>query len=273
MIDASTIDYSAMDRPEILTLLFHPRPEWGQPGPTTLGKDVMITVEHDVAVGARFHVTAEDGPTILFFHGNGEIVADYDEIGPLYNRMGVNFLAADYRGYGRSNGTPTVTAVMRDSHAVFNFATTWLRGNGYSGPLIVMGRSLGSAPALELASRYASRIDALIIESGFASTGLLLRILGIDLDSLGFCEELGFENHMKIQRFPNPTLIIHAEQDHLIPFSEGRALYDACTAPGKTLLPIPGANHNTIFARGLDEYLSAVRALTGSIAPASRGSL
>jgi fermentation-respiration switch protein FrsA (DUF1100 family) len=124
-----------------------------------------------------------------------------------------------------------------------------------------MGRSLGSASALELVSHYKSSIDALIVESGFAHSGPLLRLLGINVDAMGFKEEAGFGNVDKIREFDRPTLVIHAEFDHIIPFSDGQALYDACPASDKTMLKIPGANHNDIFVRGLSEYMTAVKTL------------
>ncbi|MBN2125514.1 MAG: alpha/beta fold hydrolase, partial [Deltaproteobacteria bacterium] len=160
--------------------LFHPRPEYGAMEKPDGAIDVLIPVEGPLVVGGRFHMGEKGAPNMLFFHGNGEIVADYDDLGPLYNRMGMNFLAVDYRGYGRSTGRPSVAAMMADCRAVFGFTKEWLEANGYTGAFIVMGRSLGSASALELASRYRDRVDALVVESGFAHTGPLLELLGID---------------------------------------------------------------------------------------------
>ncbi len=272
MIDISKIDYSMLDRPEILNYLFHPRTAAGR-GPTRgpvdpcSVTDHMIPVADDAEIGARFHMTSRTAPNILFFHGNGEIVADYDDLGPFYNRIGINFLPVDYRGYGCSTGTPTVTAMMQDAHRVFDYVTQWLLSEKFTGPLIVMGRSLGSAPALELATCRMSDIGALIIESGFARALPLLRLLGIDPDALGLREGDLFENESKIKKFDKPTLIIHAQFDHIIPFSDGQALYNASPAREKTLLTISGANHNDIFARGLSQYLEAVRILAGRLGP------
>lgn len=254
-------DYSKLDRPEILVRLFHPRAEW--PG-SELGRgveNIMIPVEEDVVIGARFHPAQGSAPIIVFFHGNGEIVADYDDLAPLYVRMGINFLPVDYRGYGRSTGKPTVTAMMRDCHLILDFLGDWLKTRGYGSPFIVMGRSLGSASALELAAHYGDRIDGLIIESGFAHVGPLLRLLGIPFDSLGIREQEGIQNINKISAFKKPTLIIHAENDHIIPFSDGQALYEASMAEYKRFLAIPGANHNDILFRGLSEYMRAIREL------------
>lgn len=266
-MDRSRVDYAILDRPEILAYLFHPRQEWLDADEDSSARDVMIPVEQDVVVGARFHIKGKSCPNILFFHGNGEIVADYDELGPVYNEMEINFLPVDYRGYGRSSGTPTVSAMMEDCQVIFEFVDNWLEEEGYRGSLIVMGRSLGSASALEIADTHIEKIDGLIIESGFAYAGPLLRLLGADPVRLGFKEENGFANLDKIKRVNKPTLIIHAEKDHIIPFSDGEALYNASAASDKTFLKILYANHNDIFARGLSEYLEAVKALaqrTGS---------
>lgn len=267
MKDISKIDYSALDRPEVLMFLFHPRPEpavspvqKAEPDARLSGcSDILIPVEKDVAIGARFHTAGKSGGSILFFHGNGEIVADYDELGAAFNHMGINFLAVDYRGYGRSGGKPTVTAMMQDCHIIFRFVRKWLDQNNFCGPILLMGRSLGSASVLELAAAYGNSIDGLIVESGFALAGPLLTLLGIDLAALGFEDEKGFQNVDKIRSFRKPTLIIHAEFDHIIPFSDGQTLYEACPSKSKKLLKIPGANHNDIFMRGLQQYLAAVK--------------
>ena len=262
MTEQRAPDYGIIDQPEILSVLFHPRPEYGHTPTGPSAHEVMIPVEESVAVGACFHAANSSAPNILFFHGNGEIVSDYADLGPLYNKMGINFLAVDYRGYGRSEGKPTVTAMMQDGHVILNWTRDWLEKNGFNGPLAVMGRSLGSASALELASHQVSQIDGLIIESGFAFAAPLLQLLGISPAAVGFKEETGFGNIDKIKTIDKPTLIIHAEFDHIIPFSDGKALYDASPSKNKTLLMIPGANHNDIFARGLSEYLEAVKMLT-----------
>jgi fermentation-respiration switch protein FrsA (DUF1100 family) len=265
MAKFNNIDYSVLDRPEILMFLFHPRPEWGSPGPGPSSEDMLIQVEDDVAVGGRFHLAGEEAPTILFFHGNGEIVADYDDIGALYLDKGINFFPVDYRGYGRSSGKPTITAMMRDCHVIFYYVRSWLKERGHTGPFIVMGRSLGSASALELSAHYGDQIAGLVIESGFAYAGPLLQLLGINMEALGIKEEQGFRNIDKISIFDKPTLIIHAEKDHIISFTEGEALYNASPARDKRLLKIPGANHNDIFLRGMKEYMEAVKGLVEAL--------
>lgn len=261
----SPADLTVLDRPDVLRVLFHPRQAGGPVQDAGNFQEILIPVDDGIRVGARFHPALPEGPTLLFFHGNGEIVADYDDIGPLFNRLGINFMAVDYRGYGCSDGSPTVSAMMTDCHRILDFVFDWRGQNGFTGPLIVMGRSLGSASALELAATCADRIDGLIIESGFAWAGPLLRLLGVDPDRIGFDESDGFANIDKIRKFAKPTLIIHAEFDHIIPFGDGLALFNASGAEDKALLKIPGANHNDIFMRGLDRYLEAITGLAAKL--------
>ena len=100
------------------------------------------------------------------------------------------------------------------------------------------------------------------MESGFALGGPLLQLIGLNLAAIGFREEKSFRNLEKIRNWDKPALIIHAEYDHIIPFSEAQALYDTCPSKAKILLKIPGANHNDIHAVGLTEYMREVKILT-----------
>ena len=263
MADIPKTDYSRLDDPMISALLFYPRPDLGRAPDDETVESILIPLEKDVVIGARFHMASPKAATIVFFHGNGEIVADYDELGIVYSEMGINFFPVDYRGYGRSTGRPTVSALMRDCHTVFAYIKNLLSEKRYSGPVVIMGRSLGSAPALELAFNYRGEVDGLIIDSGFAHEGPLLGLFGIDVHALGFMEEHGFRNLYKISSFDKPTLVIHAEFDHIISFSEGRLLFEASPAHEKKFLKVPGANHNDIFAHGLAAYLEAIKWLVG----------
>ncbi len=258
-------DYSSFDHPAIASFLFYPRPEETR---SLVGENISelsIPVERDIAVGGKIFISGKKAPSILFFHGNGEIVIDYDDLGPLYTNLGMNFIPVDYRGYGRSGGNPSVSDMMKDCQTIFDYMRQWLKDNDFHGKLIIMGRSLGSASALELASTRQDDIDGLIIDSGFAFAIPLLRIIGIDPDRLGLHEEEGFRNSEKIKQFRKPTLIIHAEKDHIIPYSDACTLFDSSPAEQKHMVTIKEANHNTIFMYGLKEYLTAVRQLVDEI--------
>ncbi len=258
MNDTGRDDYAVFDSAEIVSALFHPRKEpklvaW--PDNVT---HLSIPVAPKVNLGAVCHHADKQAPTLLFFHGNGEIAADFNEIGFYYSQQEINFMPVDYRGYGRSSGQPNVSSMMADCQVVFDFLGNWLTENGYTGKKVVMGRSLGSASALEVAATRQGAVDALIIESGFACILPLLRLMGVDPERLGLSEKIGFRHLDKIKQCLQPLLVIHAEYDHIIPFSDGQALFDACPATSKTFVKIDDADHNTIFYYGIEAYMSGV---------------
>ncbi len=258
MPDTSKADYSAFDHPDILSVLFHPRKDIvGNVYPSTV-KSFAIPVEDGETAGAALHISGKASPTILFFHGNGEIVSDYNDIGGMFINNGINFFPVDYRGYGFSSGAPTVSSMMADCHAVFDYVIGWLADYGYTGKLVVMGRSLGSACALELADARADAISGLIVESGFAYSLPLLNLMGVDTVKLGLTEEKGFRNIEKVSRSRLPLLVIHAEYDHIIPFSDGQILFDRSPVADKYFVNIHGADHNNIFYYGIDDYMSGI---------------
>ncbi len=125
MINA--VDYSLFDRPEILMALFHPRPEWSFNLPPKGLETLMVPVDTDVDIQVQVYLAAPEAPNILFFHGNGEIATDYQEIAPFYTNRMINLTVVEYRGYGRSTGIPSVSSMMKDSHTIFIYFINWLR--------------------------------------------------------------------------------------------------------------------------------------------------
>ena len=135
-------EYIKLDQPEILSRLFYPRHEPKTHLPAG-AVDVEFEVESGIVLGCRFHIHDTAAPSIIYFHGNGEIVCDHDEIGREYMNVGCNLLVMSYRGYGWSSGTPTVQAMFNDGRKLFPEIIAWLKEKGYTGPLFMMGRSLG----------------------------------------------------------------------------------------------------------------------------------
>lgn len=248
-------DYSALDRPELLQFVFYPRKDItaAPPGAT----DHLIRVDEGVAVSCRFYARHADLPTVLFFHGNGEVVSDYDFIAPMYHRRGTNLFVADYRGYGASSGAPTFSSMVADAHRIFEGFREVLRRGGYRSRIFLMGRSLGSVSAIELASRYGGSIAGLIIESGFASTVRLMTRLGFPQEYLGI-KDFGFPNLSKIRTVTLPTLILHGEYDSLIPLAEAEDLFANVATAQKRLVIIPEAEHNDIIVRDMGLYFGAI---------------
>ena len=250
----------SLDQPEILNVLFHPYQSTRTPLPDR-ATDMDIPIAPGVTLANRLFTADQETPTLIFFHGNGETLADYDAIGPQFVQVGLNFLVTEYRGYGWSSGTPTASNLLADAEQLYRELTADLKSQGYSGPFFVMGRSLGSSCAIDLAARHNDDTDfaGLIIDSGFARTLPLARTLGLDPDSLGITEENAFNNEAKIARMTKPTLILHGREDQLIPLQQAEQLMAACGARAKELQVIPGADHNSLFAVGGPLYFQTIK--------------
>ena len=248
--------YSILDRPDILQFAFYPRKDVRK-GPSN-STDYLVPVEGGVSIGCRFYIHHRGSPSILFFHGNGEVVSDYDGIAPLYNQRGINLFVADYRGYGSSGGTPTFTSMVGDAYSIFEAFLDIRRNDHHTGDVLVMGRSLGSICAIELAFCYQDQMKGLIIESGFASILRLLKYLGFPAELLG-TSDIAFPNMAKIRSIALPTLILHGEHDSLIPVAEARDLFENAAAKRKRLVIINGADHNDIMLVDMERYFTAIR--------------
>ena len=240
----------------ISRILFHPGGE--NPGYVPEGIRT-VTVSGNAGIGGYLHLHPTSDTLLLFFHGNGEIAADYDDISSFFTGCGVSFWCVDYRGYGRSTGLPAYSLMFDDAEALLGDVPriAQIAGRTFN-RILVMGRSLGSASAIFLASRHASKLSGLLLDSPYADgLKLIYRLSGIALNRQDLPE---FVDNIDLMRSADlPTLIIHGIIDEIIPISDARALYNACGNTVKRLVEIEGAGHNDLMFRGGDRYWASVR--------------
>lgn len=251
-----------LDEPQVIKHLFYPRKNIANMSSDDTIADGSIVVEDDIEIGYRLHILDSSAPVLLYFHGNGEIASDYHSIAPYYHAVGLTLLIVDYRGYGWSTGTPLTSKLLPDAQAVLDDINSILSQNGIipDRPLFLMGRSLGSAPAIYLAKNNPDTLKGLIIESGYADAPSLFRRLGIFIpDDLKNDPTLPLNNDEKMKDVTLPTLVIHGENDTLIPVAHGKTLYENAPSEHKTLITIPNAGHNDVSFRDLQRYFSAIQ--------------
>ena len=247
-----------IDNPAVLATLFYPR----QAQPAFDGSngiyDGTIPVGEDVVLGYRLYAQQKQSPLIIYFHGNGEIATDYDDVCPQFELIGLSLLVVDFRGYGWSSGQPTMKSLLDDVEAIQKALPTILdQANLGRNSQYLMGRSLGSAPAIHMASLYPDSFDGLIIESGFADVTPLLVRRGFPVEVLaGLPDPVG--NVRKIESLGMPLLIIHGEEDRLLPVANGQQLYDVSGAEMKRICRIPRAGHNDLMWIGKEQYFSSI---------------
>lgn len=251
-------NFSILDDPAFLSSVFHPRRSDITPLPNG-AIDLKIETSPGIQIACRFYIHDHNSPNIIYFHGNGEIISDYDDIGPLYNHAGINLLVTTYRGYGWSDGTPTVELMLRDAEILFSEIRNWLAFNKYTGSLFIMGRSLGSVSAIDLATRHEDDIKGLIIESGIANTIPLAEAIGVDTNRLGVTEADGFQNVEKISKVTVATFIFHGAKDEIIAATEAEKLQAYSGARTKEFIVIPGATHNTMIQTGGKLYVQTLK--------------
>jgi hypothetical protein len=185
--------------------------------------------------------------TVLYSHGNGEDLGDVRLRLTQIHALGVNVFAYDYRGYGTSQGRASEQAAYQDIDAAYRYLTTTLKQP--SNRIIVYGRSVGSGPSIDLATRQA--VAGLVVESGFTS---VFRVI-THRPLFPFDK---FPNINKIGAVYCPVLFIHGTRDRTIPFQHGQALFDRANQP-KTFLTVDGADHNDVEQLAGARYTQALQ--------------
>jgi pimeloyl-ACP methyl ester carboxylesterase len=245
-------DYSVLDRAGAASTAFYPR-GWLSPPPPG-ASDHALRVAPGVQLGARLYTSDPTLPTIVYFHGNGEVASDHDDVAPMYFRAGANLLVIEFRGYGSSNGTPTFANLISDAPQAARLAHELLDERRFSPRRFVMGRSMGAHSALEIAANEPDGFLGVILESG---AGNLKRWVE-RLDLAGEGSRLLAEHEAKIRSIRLPVLMIHGEVDELIPLDRARELYGMLDLTERELLVIPGAGHNDIVWIGHAAYFTAI---------------
>ncbi len=232
---------SIFDSQDFNQNLFFPRPDYGSTPP---GKeDSFVEVDDRINIHIRRHPAPSATVSVVYFHGNGEIVSDYNDLEAAYSSISCELIVCDYRGYGQSNGIPTLRKALADSHKIYKF----LKDSGkLLDTAVVMGRSLGSASAIELCSEY-REIDGCVIESGYADPIPLVERRGLKIDSTTPEEDALFNNSQKISKVTCPLLIMHGADDWLIYPKEAEMNFANAGSKNKNLEILTGVGHNDIM--------------------------
>ena len=233
--------------------LFFPRSD-GAPAPRD-AEEYFIPVADSVRVHARRHPSETSRFSLLFFHGNGEIVSDYDGLSEVFSHLGAELTVCDYRGYGKSEGAPTLRATLEDAHAIYQYLR---ENNKLKGSVCVMGRSLGSAPAIELCSKH-PEIAACVLESGYADPIPLVERRGLKVDAITPEEDRLFNNSTKITNLSCPLLILHGEEDYLIGPQEAKLNHEQAGAKVKYLEILEGVGHNDMMMAPENGYFVCLK--------------
>ncbi len=187
-------------------------------------------------------------PAVVYFHGNGEIIDWCVDRTRGWRERGYSVLIPEFRGYGRSGGSPSQTAIVADAQRFYDLLAA--RPEIDSGRIIIHGRSLGGGVACQLAAARPSA--ALVLESTFTSAASFAWTLGVP----PFLVKHPFRNDKVLPTLDRPVLLLHGTSDTIIPPAHSRRLQQLCRASMRVELD---GGHND-FPRSWDHYWSAVDA-------------
>ncbi len=245
-----------LDHPVISSRYFFPRPD--------AVSDPAFVESHGERLRCHTHRPHPGAPTVLFFHGNGEVVADYVPWFPeVLAHLGVNSFLAEYRGYGGSSGTPSLGSMLDDVDALVRAAAAT------PSEIIVFGRSIGSLFALETARRHPS-VRGVILESGIADVRERLAIrmtpdeLGVTEDAMRAAIDAALDQCAKAAAYPGNILLLHARGDSMVSASHAERVAEAAGSRARLVL-LPRGDHNNVMTANEDVYWREVEAFVRAV--------
>ena len=218
--------------------------------------DVWLDLTDHVRIHGWFVACAGSRRVTLFLHGNAGNITHRGQSFREITAAGSSVLMIDYRGYGKSTGRPSENGLYADAQAAYDYLLKTSRPQ----EIVVHGESLGTAVAVDLASRH--QCGGVVLEAAFTSASDVAETV---LPMIGPLLIRSFDSRRKITRVQAPILFIHGSADHTVLIQLGRALFDAAPEP-KYFWTIPGAGHNDIVESAGPEYRKRLRSFYESLA-------
>lgn len=223
---------------------------WWQVQQELRAEDIWLTARDGVKLHCWWVGDQNAAVATLFLHGNAGNVTHRGAALRAMQAAGSAVLIVDYRGYGKSEGSPSEAGLYRDAEAGYD----WLLAKGFpENRIIIHGESLGTAVAVELASRKLCR--GVVLEAPFSSAR---DVAGKVFPFVGPLVMWGFDSMARLDAVRAPLLVIHGDRDEVIDIELGRKLFAAAREP-KRMWVIAGGGHNNIVEAGGAEYARQLR--------------
>ncbi len=215
-------------------------------------QDVSFTTTDGVKLHGWFVPAGQNSRgVVLFCHGNAGNISHRLQSIHIFNRLNMDVFIFDYRGYGRSEATPSEQGTYLDAEAAWSHLTQ-LR-NIPAEKIVIFGRSLGGAIAAHLAQDHTP--GAVIIESSFTSVPDIAAKMYPFMPVRLLCR-FDYNTLESVQQLDCPMLVVHSRADEMIPFDHGRRIFEAAKEP-KSFLEINGS-HNDGFLLTPEAYLQTL---------------
>jgi fermentation-respiration switch protein FrsA (DUF1100 family) len=213
------------------------------------GEDVWLQTSDGLKLHAWYFPHPQAKATILHLHGNAGNLSDRRDLVRDLQALGVNVMAVDFRGYGRSEGKPGEAGLYKDARAAYD----WLLTKTTADRIVLHGESLGGGPACELASTVPC--GGLIVQSAFTSArDMAPRVVPF---FPRFLVRTDFDNLSKVSKISCRKLFLHSRADEMIPFDMGEKLFAAAAEP-KEAVWFTGCGHNEMSISRAQKYYSTL---------------
>ena len=233
------------------SLIFFPEKElWAFPSNVGMQyQDIYLRNSDGITIHGWF-IPGREKTVMLFFHGNGGNISHRIEKIRLLCYPEISSLMIDYNGYGRSHGEPSEQACYLNALASWEYLTQ----ERHTDPMqiILFGESLGGAVAIDLAMK--KDVRAIILESTFTTIDIVIErfVPGIEGHLKG-----KFDSLSKISSVHVPLLMLHGDEDELVPYELGQKLFKSANEP-KVFFTIKGAHHNDTYDKGGKPYFQTI---------------
>ena len=228
--------------------LFHP-----VVGRYTLATPGVVDIStNETTIAALVLGNLPNDRVLLYCHGNAEDIMDVRERFPLLREKGFSIVSVDYPGYGCSKGSPSESGCYRNVNRLYD----WLVHEKAVSPtnIIVMGFSIGTGPAIELATKR--EVRALVLAAPFLSAPRCVTQIRLFL-----CDP--FQNEKKARSLNLPCVVVHGTDDEIVPFSQGKRIFELIPSSDKRFIAVSGSGHNDLLdVFNDDEYAQVLLSLS-----------
>jgi fermentation-respiration switch protein FrsA (DUF1100 family) len=231
-------------------LIYHPDTAIESPDHYVRGfTEYFVKTPDDVSIQLWYHPATQGFPTIIYYHGNAAHMGLRAGMYGSLMEKGFGVLGVEYRGFGKSSGSPTEQGLYIDARTAMAFLT-----DTQHIPLkriIIFGESLGTGVAVQMATEYDA--GALVLQSAYTSVSARAAEIYYYIPVRMLIHDK-FDTIDKIARVKAPLLLYHGELDNVIPIRMGKAVFAAATSPKESIY-FPDRAHNNFDTRVISEHV------------------
>jgi pimeloyl-ACP methyl ester carboxylesterase len=230
------------------TFIYHPSSEWISLPEEYQAKAVTYITQDHISLTSWYCAPQDHKPVFVMFHGNGGNISYRGLKQAYFCKQGYGFLLAEYRGYGRSAGSPTEKGLYNDARA----AISWLIHDQRidESRLIIYGESIGTGVASQMAIEY-PHAKALVLEAPLTS---IPDMVGSVMPWMWPFRHMVLDTYDNLAKAPHwkmPTIVLQGDHDEVVPVEKGKMVFAAIIAKGKKLVIMSGGRHNDLVDFGL----------------------